>query len=333
MKPNVDLCRLSEDTMVNVKRTDLGTSLGRRVVALGIAAALVVSLGGSSSFAAARSQESFSSPEQAVQALVAAARSDETADLLKVFGQSAKKLVVSGDPVADKNGREKFVAAYDDMNRIDKQGDDKAVLVVGKDEWSLPIPIVMQGNVWRFDTKAGEQEIIDRRVGKNELSAVEVCRAYVDAQREYASEDRNGDGILEYAQTFASSAGKHDGLYWKVNEGEAASPMGPLVVSARSEGYTKPKPGERAPYHGYLYKILKKQGKHAPGGAHDYVIKGRMIGGFALVAFPAQYGASGIMTFVVNQDGVVYEKNLGPNTEKIASGMTTFNPDTTWKTP
>lgn len=319
--------------MVKMNWAELGTSLRRCAAALGIAAALVVSLGGSPSSAAASSQESFSSPEQAVQALVAAARSDETANLLKVLGQNAKKLVISGDPVADKNGREKFVAAYDDMNRIDKQGDNKAVLIIGKDEWSLPIPVVMQGNAWRFDAKAGEQEIIDRRVGKNELSAMEVCRAYVDAQREYASENRNGDGILEYAQKFDSSAGKHDGLYWTVNEGEATSPMGPLVVSARAEGYTKPKPGERAPYHGYLYKILKKQGKDAPGGAHDYVVKGRMIGGFALVAFPAQYGASGIMTFVVNHDGVVYEKNLGPNTEKIASGMTTFNPDATWKTP
>lgn len=307
----------------------LRASFGLRAAAICVAA-IVMSAARLAPALAAVSQETFPSPEQAVQALVTAARADSTTDLLRIFGQDARKLVISGDPVADRLARKKFAAAYDEMNRLEEQGGDKAVLVVGRDKWPLPIPIVKHGDTWRFDTKAGEREIIDRRIGRNELDAIEVCRAYVDAQREYASSDRNGDGILEYAQKFVSSPGKQDGLYWKTKQGEPQSPIGPLVAQARAEGYRKAKRGERVPYHGYFYKILKKQGKYASGGAYQYVVRGHMIGGFALVAFPAQYGASGIMTFVVNQDGVVYEANLGPRTTDVASEMTAFDPDTTW---
>ena len=265
-------------------------------------------------------QETFASPRQAVDALIAAARSGRTADLLKIFGPDSRKLVVSGDAVADKNARERFVAAYATASEIENEGDAKAVLVIGGEDWPFPIPMVKQGHAWRFDTKAGEQEILDRRIGRNELSAIEVCRAYVDAQRDYASKPRTADGLIEYAQRFMSTPGAHDGLYWTVEPGEEESPMGPLVAKARAEGYgVKSAQGKRTPYHGYYYRILKRQGKDATGGPYDYVVRGHMIGGFALVAFPASYGASGIMTFIVNQDGVVYQKNLGPNSAARAA--------------
>lgn len=288
----------------------------------------------SASGAAAVQIRSFVSPEQATDALVTAARADRTADLLAILGPDGRKLIFSGDPVADRDGREEFVAAYDKAHKIETPDEGRAVLVIGEDEWPLPIPIVRHDGAWRFESKAGEQEILNRRIGRNELSAIEVCRAYVDAQREYATKDRNHDGLLEYARKFVSSKGKRDGLYWPATAAEEASPLGPLVASARAEGYgRKESGGKRAPYHGYYYRILTGQGKDAPSGAHDYLIRGHMIGGFALVAFPARYGSSGVMTFIVNQDGVVYQKNLGPNAAKIARTMTTYNPDASWKTP
>ena len=303
-----------------------------RVFPLALAVAFIWACASASALSAGTRQQTFDAPEGAVDALVAAARVGGTAGLLKLLGPEGRKLVSSGDPVADKEGRDRFVAAYDTLNKIIRQGQDKAILVIGKDEWTLPIPIVKQGKVWRFDTKAGEQQILERRVGRNELNAIEVCRAYVVAQREYASQDRNDNGILEYAQKFVSSSGRHDGLYWLANPGENESPMGPLVAAARAEGYSVPsKQGKRVPFHGYYYKILKRQGKDAPGGAYNYVANGHMIGGFALVAFPAQYRVSGIMTFIVNQDGIVYQKDLGPDTLASASRMTAFNLDATWK--
>ncbi len=283
--------------------------------------------------AAGRQQMQFASPTVAVETLVKAAREGDTAGLLGILGPAGKNLIYSGDPVADKLGREKFVAKYDAAHKIVRQDDATAILHIGEEDWPFAIPIVKAGDGWRFDTRKGAQEILTRRIGRNELNAIEVCRAYVDAQREYASVDRNGDGVLEYAQKFMSSPGRHDGLYWDVEGGGEASPMGPLVASARAEGYDGGEPhGQRAPYHGYYYKILARQGAAALGGAFDYVVNGRMIGGFALVAFPAKYGNSGIMTFIVNQRGVVYQKNLGPDTAAIARRMTTFNPDLTWTT-
>jgi hypothetical protein len=279
--------------------------------------------------AAKSSQTSFASPEQAVDGLVAAMRASSTSDLIKVLGPDSKSLVSSGDRVADSQAREKFLAAYRDANKIVKQGDSKAVLVIGQDEWPFPIPVVKSGAAWHFDTKAGKEEILNRRIGANELGTIDVCHAYVDAQRDYATKDRNNDGFIEYAQRFLSSPGKHDGLYWPAASGEEESPMGPLIVSAQAQGY-KAKKGQRTPYRGYYYKILTGQGSHAPGGAVDYVIKGHMIGGFALVAYPAQYGASGIMSFIVNHDDVVYQKDLGPNTAAIANRMTRFDPGEGW---
>jgi len=285
-----------------------------------------------SAIAASVPETKFESPEQAVAALILAARNGNTDDLLKVLGPESKKLVTSGDTVADGQARAKFVADFDAASKIIRQGDVRAILVIGKDEWPFPIPVVRQKASWRFDAKAGAQELIDRRVGANELDTIEVCHAYVDAQREYATKDRNNDDFLEYAQKFVSSPNKHDGLYWPAQAGEEESPIGPLFASARAEGYAASR-GKPTPYHGYYYRILKAQGPHAPGGAVDYVVRGHMVGGFALVAFPAQYGASGIMTFIVNHDGDVFQKDLGPNTAKIARSMVRYDPDASWKKP
>jgi len=281
--------------------------------------------------AAAPRQITFASPEAATEALVAATRGGKTTDLEKILGPSGRQLIFSGDPVADREGREKFAADYAQRHAIEPDSETKAILVIGAEEWPFPIPLVKQGAVWRFDTEAGADEILNRRIGRNELNAIQVCGAIVDAEREYASKDRTGAGFPEYAQKLMSSPGKRDGLYWPASAGEE-SPIGPLVVAARAEGYAaKTAPAKPAPYHGYFYRILKQQGQAAPGGAHGYVVKGHMIGGFALVAFPAKYGDSGVMSFVVNQDGVIYEKNLGPDTGAIGRGMTVFDPDAGWK--
>jgi hypothetical protein len=281
----------------------------------------------------ASAQTVFASPEKAVDGLISAVRAGSTDRLLRILGPGSKKLVSSGDTVADAQARKKLVGEYDATNTIEKEDDTRAVLVVGKDAWPFPFPIVKQGTGWRFDSRAGAEEIIDRRIGANELAAIEVCRAYVAAQREYAEEDRNHNGILEYARKFLSSPGKEDGLYWPTKAGADESPLGPLIVRARAAGYGQAKPKGRTPYHGYYYKILLEQGPAARDGAYGYVVEGHMIAGFALVAYPAQYGSSGIMTFIVNQDGIVYQKNLGADTAELANEMQVFNPDPTWTTP
>jgi hypothetical protein len=278
------------------------------------------------------SQKTFKSPEEAVKSLMDAVRSNDKKELLAIFGPAGKEIIFSGDEVADKAGLEHFIKDYEEMNRLEKESDNKMILVVGNREWPLPIPIVKKGETWVFDTKAGKEELLNRRIGRNELNTIQTCLAYVDAQREYAMEDRNSDKVREYAQKFWSTPGKKDGLYWATKEGENPSPFGAVAAEAVQAGYKPKKPGDKpTPYHGYYYKILKAQGKNAPGGAYDYVINGKMIGGFALVAYPAEYGASGVMTFIVNHDGVVYEKDLGKETGKIASTMTKYDPDKTWK--
>ncbi len=281
-------------------------------------------------------QKTFASPQTAAEALVEAMRSDKTDDLIMILGPQSRDLVSSGDPVADKDAEEKFIAAYGEMNKIVSEGKSKALLVLGTDAWPFAVPLVKSGGAWRFDGAAGREEILDRRIGRNELNAIEVCRTYVQAQNEYARRDRLASGFQEYAQKFQSSPGKHDGLYWLAGPNEEESPLGPVVASARAEGYDPAAAASgtgRQPFHGYLYKILTRQGKAAPGGAHDYVVKDHMIGGFALVAFPARYGDSGIMTFIVSHDGVVYQNNLGPDTSAVANRMTEFNPDQGWEKP
>jgi hypothetical protein len=218
------------------------------------------------------------------------------------------------------------------MNRLLSEDEKKVVLYVGNRDWPFPIPIVKDGENWFFNTKAGKQEVLNRRIGRNELNTIQVSLAYVDAQREYALKSRDRGGLLEYAHKFVSEKEKKDGLCWEVKEGEEESPLGPLAAKAAWEGYTRKKSGDKpSPYHGYYYKILKAQGEKAPGGAYDYVVKGKMIGGFALVAYPAEYGNSGVMTFVVNHEGVVYQKDLGKETEKIVSALKKYDPDKTWK--
>jgi hypothetical protein len=276
-------------------------------------------------------QETFVSPEAAITALIAAIRGDQTEGVVKILGPDSRNLVYSGDAIADDEARDRFVSAYDKAHKIQLEGQDKAVLILGEKDWPFPIPLLQQGAVWHFDTPTGEEEILDRRIGRNELNAIEVSRAIVDAQREYAARVRSSNGIVEYAQHFISSSGKHDGLYWATKPDQEQSPIGPLLANARAEGYgAKNQLGEREPYHGYYYRILTRQGKDAQGGAYDYLVNGHMIGGFALVAFPAKYGISGIMTFIVNQDGIVYQKNLGPDTATIARRMVVFNPDKGW---
>ena len=280
---------------------------------------------------AADKQKGFPSAEEAVKAFIAALRVNDDKELLAIFGPAAKELIFSGDPVQDKQGDERFVSRFDQKNSLVNEG-EKMVLIMGDDDWPFSIPLAKKGGQWFFDTKAGKEEMLNRRIGDNELSTIQTMLAIVDAQREYAMNDRNGNGILEYAEQFSSDPGKKNGLYWETKEGEEASPLGELVAQAWAEGYTKAgSKSNRLPFHGYYFRMLKKQGKHAPGGAFDYVAKGKQIGGFAVVAYPATYGNSGVMTFLVNHDGVVYQKDLGRNTATTAKAMTTYDPDKTWK--
>jgi len=276
---------------------------------------------------AASAQQSFQSPEDAVAALAAAAKSGATSDILKVLGNKAADIVESGDVVADKATRERFAAAYDDKHSISMEGDKKAILILGKDDFPFPIPLRHSRSGWEFDAAEGRIEILYRRIGRNELEAIQTARAFVDAENEYADKDR-GAGPGVYAQRIVSSPGKKDGLYWPPDGDE--SPLGELAAKASAEGY-KVGSGEPQPYHGYYYRILTRQGPNAPGGEMDYVVNGKMIGGFALVAYPDEYGNSGVMTFVVNHKGEVYQKDLGELTEAIAKRMKEFNPDQTWK--
>jgi hypothetical protein len=273
-------------------------------------------------------QNTYASPEEAAKALADAIRSDERRQIWRVLGPGASKFIRSGDPVQDSDAREAFVAAYDHSVKFERAGDSKATLLIGPDDFPFPYPLVKRNDRWHFDAKQGNEQVLDRRIGRNELSAIKVCLAYVDAQREYAARDRDGNGLLEYAQKLSSTPGTHDGLYWETKEGEPPSPIGPLAASARSQGYGRQGPGEA--YHGYFYKILTGQGKDASGGAYDYLVDGKMIGGYALVAYPARWGNSGVMSFICSHDGIVYEKNLGHDTQAVASKMTLFNPDATW---
>jgi len=280
---------------------------------------------------AALKQKGFATPEAAVRAFAAAMESNDENELLSIFGMAGKELISSGDPVRDKQRRETFIADYNRKNKLTQEG-SRMILNVGEKDWPFPIPLVKQGDQWFFDTKAGKEEILNRRIGENELSTVQTLLAIVDAQREYAMHDRNNDGIREYAEKFGSDPGKKNGLYWTTQPGEAPSPLGELVAEARAEGYRRSGTQQGPiPFHGYYFRILKKQGKHAAGGAFDYVVKNKMIGGFAVVAYPAAYGSSGVMTFIVSHEGMVYQKDLGKNTAKTATAMTSFDPDKTWK--
>ncbi len=277
--------------------------------------------------AASTVQKKYASPEAAVARLVDAVKSSNKVKLSLILGSHGSKLISSGDTVADERGRAAFIKAYSEANKLVFDGDAKAVLVIGKDDWPFPIPLVKSDNAWRFDTEQGEQEILNRRIGRNELAAIQVCLAIVDAERDFAASHLGSDGVPKYSSKIVSAQGKHDGLYWQVKSGEVPAPLGPLVAAAANEGYTP----ALAPYHGYFYRILTAQGKDAPGGEYEYVINGKMIGGFAVIAYPARYSASGIKTFIVDHDGIVFEKDFGQDTATVASRINTYDPDSTWK--
>jgi len=317
--------------MALIGSTKIQNLLLKRWVLLFISGLLLAVTFGTS-FAVLQDQKTFGSPDEAVKAMLEALKAEDVKVLSAIFGPGSEDLISSGDPVADKAEHERFINLYEQKNKLEEASSNRVVLYIGNEDWPFPIPVVKKDGVWLFDTNEGREELIARRIGRNELSVIQVCLAYVDAQKEYAIKDRDGDGVLAYAQKFSSEPGKKDGLYWKAKEGDEQSPLGPLVTAAQEIGYTgKKSHGKPVPYHGYYYQILKAQGKDAAGGAYDYIVKGKMIGGFALVAYPAQYGSSGIMTFIVNHAGEVYQKDLGENTEKTALKMKVFNPDSTWK--
>lgn len=294
-----------------------------RAASTGAAAIVAVAL----SIGASQAQQAFSSPEDAAVGLATAVRTGTTSAILKVLGRGAEDVVESGDSVADKETRERFLSAYEAKRSIKAEGNKKATLILGADEFPFPIPLVNGKGGWEFDTAAGRIEILYRRIGRNELDSIQACLAFVDAQDEYAEKDRTGEGVGVYAQRIVSTPGKKDGLFWR--DDRDPSPLGELAAQASSEGYKVD--GQGAPYHGYFFRILRGQGSDAPGGAFNYVVKRKMIGGFALLAYPAEYGNSGVMTFMVNHAGTVYQKDLGKSTEFLAKRIVLFDPDQTWK--
>jgi hypothetical protein len=275
-------------------------------------------------------QQTFPSASEAAKTLVKAIEKDDQAALLKVLGANAKDIVSSGDDAEDKNDRDQFVQRYRQMHRLVTEPDGTTTLYIGAENWPTPIPLVRKGDVWYFDTAAGKQEILYRRIGRNELAAIQVCRELVDAQKEYYAEAHDGDKN-QYAQKLYSDPGKHNGLYWKASSGEPASPIGPMVASAAKEDYGEASAQKRQPFEGYHFQILK--GERAKGGdsANSYIVDGKMTRGFAFVAYPAEYRSSGVMTFVVNQDGIVYEKDLGPRTAELVKTLTRYNRDASWR--
>ncbi|MFZ1975063.1 MAG: DUF2950 domain-containing protein [Candidatus Acidiferrales bacterium] len=276
-------------------------------------------------------QKTFSSSSEAARNLMDAARSGDPAQLIPIIGPQAAELISSGDLGAAKQVLANFVKAYDEKHAISTEAQGFEFLQVGQGDWPFPFPIVRDGKEWYFDIDRGNEEILDRRVGRNELGAIAVCEGYVQSQKDYASKGRDGDPRGIYAQRFLSTPSKRDGLYWPVSKGAPESPMGPLVASASLENSSRQSTGDPAPYYGYFYKILTAQGPDAPGGEKSYIADGKLAGGFALIAYPAKYASSGVMTFIVNQDGVVYQQDLGEQTTELASKITAYNPDSSWQ--
>lgn len=271
-------------------------------------------------------QKTFPTAEDAWKALFAAAGAQDKPAIKAIFGPEWEDLLNSGDPVADENARVMFLEKVKEKATLVPEGKDKVIVAIGAEDWPFAVPIVKKGGAWSFDTAAGKEELNNRRIGKNELYAINACLVFVEAQEEFSKAHK----VPHYAQKFVSEEGKRDGLYWKAKEGEPESPLGPLAAEASREGYKKAEGGQPTPFHGYFYKILKAQGKNAPGGAKSYIKGDKMTEGFALVAYPANYGASGIMTFIVSQQGIVFEKDLGPKTEEVAGTMKEYDPDQTW---
>jgi len=313
-----------------LKNRSIRTARGLWIMALAVMVFTIMNVG--NGFAGATSQrgQGFNSPQEAVAAIVAAVREHDTAKAVAILGTDAEDIIFSGDKVEGKEEAADFVKKYDEKHRLEMMSPTSATLIIGKDDWPFPIPVVKSGKRWFFDVAAGKEEILNRRIGENELDVIQVMQAYVEAQLEYASKDRDGDGVLEFAQQIKSDEGKKNGLYWPVKEGEEISPIGLFVAAAASEGYSD-NSSKPEPYNGYYYKIITRQGENAPGGAYDYIVNGNMILGFALIAYPAKYGVSGIMTFGVNQEGVVYEVDLGEKTAEIVNKKIKYNLEKTWR--
>ena len=273
----------------------------------------------------------FASPDEAGNALLEAAKSGDQSTVLSIFGPEAKEVVYSGDATQDKNARDEFVAEYGVMHRWRKMSDGSQVLLVGADNFAFPIPLKKNAaGQWYFDAAAGKDEILNRRIGRNELAVIDICGALADAQTEYLSQPHDGEHTRQYAIKFISDPGKHNGLYWNSPEGQPKSPLGPLAASATAEGYSAQDKKTPTPFHGYYFRMLTKQGSNAKGGAKDYMADGKMVGGFAFVAYPAEYANSGVMTFMINQDGVLFQKDLGKTTAETATAMSAFDPDSSW---
>ncbi|WP_116809033.1 DUF2950 domain-containing protein [Steroidobacter cummioxidans] len=277
------------------------------------------------------SQQDFASSDDAVSALIAAARANDTSALVKVLGKDARPAIDSGDAVQDENARERFVRAYDAEHTLSGDPAGPRTLLVGSDEWPFPFPLVQSDGRWHFDSAAGTEEIVNRRIGANELATIQSCLAFVDAQREYYMRNPQRAALLQFAQRLVSTKGEKDGLYWPTTGNEPPSPLGAAFARAQSEGYFENGPSKGEPLRGYIYRLLTSQGPHAQGGAYSYLVGDQMIGGFALIAVPAEYGRSGVMTFIVNHDGVVYSKDLGPDTQKVAQDIQSFDPDPSWQ--
>jgi len=275
------------------------------------------------------SQAQFATPEAAAEALLQAFKTQDPEKLNAIFGREGMEAVASGDPVADRQDREVIALAMAQSWRWEPRGDDRKELIIGDEQWPFPVPLIKTGNKWQFDSEAGKEEVLARRIGGNELGVISLCRDYVRAQKEYASEPHDGKPAGLFAQRFRSSPGLHDGLFWRLKRGERSSPFGELVAAAIAEGYDPSKP-DSSPFRGYRFRILTAQGPAAPGGQQSYVVSGDMTGGFALLAYPAKYAFSGVMTFMVGQDGVVYQKDLGEDTDTQAARLTEYNPDESW---
>lgn len=275
-------------------------------------------------------QRRFSSPAKAAAAMIRATQYGDMEELAMILGPDSKEFLSSGDPVADRNDRERVVRKYEEMNRLVIEPDESVVLYLGAENWPFPIPLTEKNGVWFFDTARGKEEILFRRIGRNENGTLDTLASLVEAQKEYASKARDGRPP-QYAQKLLSDKGRQNGLYWETREGEPSSPIGSLVVEARDEGYGKPSAGAPVPFHGYVYRMLTSQGKDAPGGAMSYIVNGAMTRGFAFIAYPANYRNSGVMTFIVGKDGVIFQKDLGPDTTHVAGAITAFDPDKTWE--
>jgi hypothetical protein len=312
----------------NALRSHTGSFIGSAALLIFAACILGIS---SPALSQQPGQKTYSSPEEASLAFLEAVRSADQLSLRQVLGPSANEIISSGDQDEDRRSRQRFIEKYQQMHRLGKEQEGKLTLYVGAENWPMPVPLVSKRNRWYFDSDDGRREILLRRVGRNELEAIAVCRALVEAQTEYRAKPHDGDSVKQFAARFVSDEGKENGLYWETDGDKPESPIGPLLTFASSEDYTKAHVSQPRPFHGYYFRILTRQGKNAPGGARSYVVNGRMTRGFAFVAYPAEYGSSGVMTFIVNQDGMMYQKDLGLNTNRQARTLASYNPDATWR--